>query len=203
MNLGILNYGMGNIQSIKNAINFIDNKIKISFLSKPSDLQNIDKVILPGVGAFPLAMELLNQKNWKESLHNEAQKGTFILGICLGMQLLANKSFEYGETQGLGLIPGEVKQFYPSKKYRIPHMGWNNVDFVKPSFLFDDLENKSDFYFVHSYVFDSINENVSGISYHGEKFPSVVQKDNVIGTQFHPEKSQKAGLQLLKNFLKI
>ena len=203
MNLGILNYGMGNIQSIKNAINFIDDKTKIFFLSNPSDMQNIDKIILPGVGAFPLAMELLNQKNWKETLHIEAQKGTFILGICLGMQLLADKSFEYGETQGLSLIPGEVKQFFPTKIHRIPHMGWNNVDFVKPSFLCNDFENKSDFYFVHSYIFDTKDENVSGISYHGEKFPSVVQKDNVIGTQFHPEKSQKAGLQLLKNFLKI
>jgi imidazole glycerol-phosphate synthase subunit HisH len=198
----IIDYGMGNLFSVKNALDAIGAESIIS--DNPEDLEKADKIILPGVGAFPDGMKNLKKRGFIEVLKKEVlnNKKPF-LGICLGMQLLATDSEEHKLTKGLGWINGHVKKFNVDNNFRIPHMGWNDVFVKKENPLFG--ANKTPvFYFVHSYhiVPNDLSVILATCNY-GEEFVAAIQKDNVFGVQFHPEKSQKCGLEFLKNFLAL
>lgn len=203
--IAIINYGSGNIQAIGN----IYNRLNIPFIiaSGPEDLKQASKIILPGVGSFDQAMNELEKSGMRhildEQVLNEKKK---VLGICVGMQLLANKS-EEGILKGLGWIDGEVKKFEHAnfkQATHIPHMGWNNVEPVKANPLFENVDLSSGYYFLHSYYFSCVKkEDILSITNYGGQFASAVNSENIYGTQFHPEKSHHAGIQLLKNFANI
>lgn len=202
--LTIIDYGLGNIQSFQNLYKRFNIETKIA--KSEIDLNNATKLILPGVGAFDHAMDLFNSSGMKERVESLVlQNQTPILGVCVGMQILANSS-EEGTKTGLGWIPGIVKKFLPSsnpqQKLPLPHMGWNDViPSIPKNPLFQNFENDSRFYFLHSYFFASaVSEHSSATSEYGIKFSSAIQKDNIYGVQFHPEKSHHYGEQLLKNF---
>ena len=203
-NVLVVDYKMGNIDSIVRGIEECGEKPIVS--NRPEDFQAASSIILPGVGSFTKAMENIHKYGLEELLReNAVDKKKPLLGICLGMQILASKGFEGGETPGLGLIEGEVVRFQTDDpEIRIPHVGWNEVIFAQNSPLFNNIESGRDFYFVHSYHFICADESIS-IAYtpYCGDFTSVVCKGNIFGTQFHPEKSQRVGLQLLKNFLII
>lgn len=193
----IIDYGAGNLFSVKNALDFLGIENKIT--NKAEDLRAADRLILPGVGAFPDAMRMLNESGLVGVIKQEAQKKP-LLGICLGMQMLFEKSFEFAETEGLGLIKGSVKLMTP-KNLAVPHMGWNELELNNPCKL---LEKGGEYvYFVHSYAADCPNENVSAYCDYGMKVPALVYSGNVYGAQFHPEKSGEAGLAMLKRFAEI
>jgi len=195
----IVNYGMGNIGSIVNMLKKIGRHSRI--ISTPDEIDRGMKLILPGVGSFDNAMRRLNDSGFSSELQEFAAGGTPLLGICLGMQLLGNSS-EEGVMDGLKLIPGYSSKFVKAQGLKIPHMGWNNV-INSNSSLFQNLqENK--FYFVHSYHFvPELEEHILGESIYGIKFVSSIRRENIFGAQFHPEKSHKYGMQLLRNFCDI
>ena len=190
MIIAVINYGAGNLRSISKAIEKLGMKVIIT--NDPEVIQSADAIILPGVGAFETAI-----KNLEGLIPFLKDTKTPILGICLGMQLFATVSEEGGLHGGLDIIPGRVVRF-PKSVGKIPHMGWNEVDF-EDHYLFERIENRF-FYFVHSYYFDT-KDNVIAYTDYGVRFPSAVAKDNYIGVQFHPEKSGKNGLRLLENFV--
>ncbi len=197
----IIDYKMGNLKSVFNALTFIGESPIIS--DNIEEIKNAEYLILPGVGAFKDGMKNLKELNLLEILKEQviANKIPF-LGICLGMQLMAKEGEEGGSEKGLDLIDGEVKKFnLKDKSLRIPHVGWNEVAFKKENPLSSNLKDLESFYFVHSYYL-TLNENITiGQCDYGGKFTAIIQKDNIFGTQFHPEKSQKPGLQILKNFI--
>lgn len=200
----IVDYGLCNLDSMARAVEICGGTPCIT--AEPYELKSADRVILPGVGAFPKAMKNLQDAGMLEAL-NEAviEKCRPFLGVCLGMHLIAERSFEHNETKGLGWIKGVIKRLEPLETTdRIPHVGWNEVDFEMPHPLLSGIENRTDFYFVHSYHFQAKDSHhtVATTPYCGE-FVSIVQKDNIFGVQFHPEKSQKAGARLLSNFLTL
>lgn len=204
MDVAIIDYGMGNLLSVQRAFEKCGYEAIIT--QRPDDLYLADRIVLPGVGAFSDAMANLNTYGWikplKDSVINDQVP---LLGICLGMQLLADISFEGGETHGLGLIPGQVVKLSPSlEAERVPHVGWNDIFVRNHHPVFKGIEDNSNYYFVHSYHFVPKSEKDIGSTtpYCGE-FVSAVVHDNIIGTQFHPEKSQKKGFQLLKNFMEM
>lgn len=204
MKIGIIDYGLGNIQSVKNAVLYHNPEVEVSLISQPENIKFFDKLILPGVGAFGDAIKLIQNIGWDSAILEEASKGKHILGICLGMQLLSSKSYEFGEYNGLNLIPGEVIKFSIPSNYRVPHIGWNNVQFKRDHTLAKDIIVNSDFYFVHSFHFKCYNEEHElAVTKYGISFTSVVAKDNVMGVQFHPEKSQGIGLKLISNFIEL
>jgi imidazole glycerol-phosphate synthase subunit HisH len=200
--IAIVNYGMGNLRSVENTIKKLGYYVKI--VSKPEDLDKFDKIILPGVGAFKKAISLLNKKNWVKVIKkNVLIKKKKILGICLGMQLFATESEEFGNTKGLDLISGKIK-FLSNMgcKKKIPHIGWNSISIKKKHKYLDGLHNNIDFYFVNSLVFQPKNNScIVAKTNHGINFCSIISKNNIFGTQFHPEKSSKAGRRILENFL--
>lgn len=202
--IGIIDYGIGNLKSIINAIKF-NSDVKVEIVNTPEELKNYSKFILPGVGAFGDAMKKIKENNFDVAIHEEVKKGNMLLGLCLGMQLLATKSFEFGEHNGLNLIEGEIRPFKEFvKNVRIPHIGWNNVKFCKSDAIIKDIENSADFYFVHSYFFHCKNSsNTLGTTQYGLDFTSIIHNNNIYGTQFHPEKSQEYGLKLIKNFINL
>ncbi|MEZ9340222.1 imidazole glycerol phosphate synthase subunit HisH [Vibrio splendidus] len=204
MTISIVDYGMGNIGSVTRAISACGFKSTIA--STAEDILQADKIILPGVGSYTKAMSELRARGLEEAIIESAVEDEIpVLGICLGMQILSTLGHEHGETKGLGLIPGEVIRLTPQDALaRVPHVGWNSVEILSQSPLFDGIPSGSDFYFVHSYHYqvDSAS-NVLASSEHGGKFTCAVQKGNVFGMQFHPEKSQKLGLKLLQNFLEL
>lgn len=199
--IGIVDYGMGNLFSVSKAIERLRADFFIS--SEKKDLLGADALILPGVGSFRDAMERLQVDTIKEF----ATSGKPLLGICLGMQLLFENSDENGLTEGLGLLPGNVRRFSgrtpQGKSYKVPHMGWNRLEFVKSSPLLKNL-NEDYVYFVHSYFVNAENSDVllAKADYH-EQVSAVVGRDNIFGMQFHPEKSSRLGMALLNNFLQI
>jgi imidazole glycerol-phosphate synthase subunit HisH len=202
MKIGIIDYGMGNIRSVFHAFEAIGASVEIC--SSPQHLVAIDRLVLPGVGAFPDCMKNLTTKGFLPVLNDLVLKRkTPILGICLGMQAMADRGFEGGETSGLGWIKGSVRQLVSTQSFRVPHVGWEEILSKKTSALFSGLNSTADFYFVHSFHLVCEDESdvearcVSGSS----SFVAAIRRGNIWATQFHPEKSQEKGLRLLRNFL--
>ncbi len=203
--IGIIDYGMGNITSIKNMITYVGGDATI--VSRPDDLRQMDKVIIPGVGAFDNGMKKLEDKGFVEVLNVIAlEDHKPVLGICLGMQLITKKSDE-GGLSGLGWLDAETYKMQNTqngKALRIPHMGWNIVKVVKESPLLLGLTNESRFYFVHGYAVRCHHrEDILSTCDYGGEVVAIVQKDNIYGVQFHPEKSHKFGMKLLYNFSQL
>lgn len=200
--VGIVNYGMGNLRSVANAIASLQFPAQI--VDHPTELSRFSHIILPGVGAFGDAMKNLQTQGWVSVLEREVRENKKpFLGICLGMQLLATVGTEHGTHKGLDWISGTVERLSSDdSNIRIPHIGWNEAHIAKSDGLYAGLTKTPTFYFVHSYVLKpSDNQIVSATTTHGVEFIASVEFDNIYATQFHPEKSQKAGLALLKNFL--
>ncbi|MAV61361.1 MAG: imidazole glycerol phosphate synthase subunit HisH [Gammaproteobacteria bacterium] len=201
----ILDYGMGNLFSVLNAIKYLNFPVEIS--NNPSEILKADSIILPGVGSFKKAMSSLNNNGFIDVLKESVlEKQKNILGICLGMQLFASEGEEDGFSKGLGFIDGRVKRMIipDNEKLKLPHIGFNTVSFDKKSILGNHIDNNSDFYFVHSYhLFHKEVNLIEAKCEYGIKFTAAYERDNIFATQFHPEKSQTNGLQLLKNFLEI
>jgi glutamine amidotransferase len=200
----VIDYGMGNLGSVKRALEECGTDVFIS--DNPVDCAMADHIVLPGVGAFADGMAALTASGWSTALHRASHDEKIpLLGICLGMQLLADKGFEGGETNGLGLIPGRVCRLVAdSPGTRIPHVGWNEVHHSGAHQLFNGIPVGTDYYFVHSYHFVPCNaEDVLASTPYCGSFVSAVARGTVYGTQFHPEKSSRAGFQLLRNFLAI
>lgn len=196
MKIAIIDYGVGNLRSVYKA--FLSLGFEAIVSSDEKEILNADKVVLPGVGAFKDAMKALKSSGLTEAVYESVEKGKPFLGICLGMQLLFDKSYEYGEVEGLKILPGEiVKLDVPLK---VPHMGWNTLRFIKKDPLFTGLEDNSYVYFVHSYYLETKADVVSSVTTYGKEIAVSIQKDNVFATQFHPEKSGEVGIQILKNF---
>lgn len=200
----IVDYGMGNLGSVRRALEECGADVLVS--DNPADCNQADHIILPGVGAFADGMAALKSGGWIAALRSAVLEDTIpLLGICLGMHLLADKGFEGGETPGLGLIPGEVRRLTAdSPETRIPHVGWNEVQHSCVHPLLTGIPNGADFYFVHSYHFASGNgkDALAKTPYCGS-FTSVIARGNAYGTQFHPEKSSRYGFQLIRNFLSL
>lgn len=196
----IVDYGMGNLKNVYNALKYLNIPSKIS--NEISEIRSADKLILPGVGAFNKAMYNLNNTGLSDVIKDKVNSGTPLLGICLGMQMIFKKGYENGICDGLGFIDGEVKLLAPTEKVKIPHIGWNRLEYSNKNDLIKGLEENSFVYYVHSYVTTNVKDkNLIGFSnYGGIKIPSIVCNDNVYGTQFHPEKSGETGLRILKNF---
>jgi imidazole glycerol-phosphate synthase subunit HisH len=198
----IIDYGAGNIGSVLNMINHVGGRVEVT--GSVAGVLGAKKILLPGVGSFDNAMTRLEGLGLIEPLKERANVGVPFLGICLGMQLLAHQS-EEGRMIGLGLIPGRVRRFRfedEAAKLKIPHMGWNRLRPVRSHPLGQGLEEDARFYFVHSYYFDcERDEDVLFKSSYGHEFTSGVQRSNVMGVQFHPEKSHRYGMQLMRNFV--
>jgi imidazole glycerol-phosphate synthase subunit HisH len=201
--VGIINYGMGNIYSIQNALNFLG--FESFIINDAKAVFSFKYLILPGVGSFRIAMEKIKEKNFDSAIKESVSKADVkMLGICLGMQLMGTSSSEDGYSEGLGLLPLKVDKFTQNEvgNRKIPHVGFNEVSFNETSSFFSGLEDKSDFYFVHSYRMlpGEINGSYATCKY-GIKFLAALNISNLYGTQFHPEKSQSNGLIMINNFL--
>lgn len=202
--IGIVDYNVGNLQSVINAFRHIGVEARLE--SKPKRLKDYDRLILPGVGAFGDAMDSLEKTGMKSAVLEFAKSGRFMLGICLGMQLLFQKSYEFGESEGLGLIKGCVKEFDKSRfasPLKVPHMGWNGLHVDKNVPIFEGLKSDFYLYFVHSFHGVCDEKYIIGETNYGYPFASAVQNENVIGFQPHPEKSHENGLKILQNFAKL
>lgn len=192
----IVDYGVGNLKSVSNAMSYLGLETRIT--ARPEELELADSIILPGVGAFPDAAEKLRRTGMEAELLRQAEKKP-MLGICLGMQLLLEQGEEVRTCRGLGLIPGTVRRIETS--YKLPHIGWNSLSFPNPSPLFAGVEEGSFVYFVHSYCAVASDPSVViAQTDYGPTVTAAVQRGNVYGCQFHPEKSGEVGLQILKNF---
>lgn len=200
-NIAIIDYGVGNTHSVMEAIRTLGYSIVLT--SDPDKMAKADALVLPGVGAFGAAMDNLKERDLIDPLNKlvlEHRKP--ILGICLGMQLLANLSEENGVHEGLGWVPGKVVRINGNENLRVPHVGWNDVEVKYREPLFERLKGNCNFYFDHSYHFEcSKSENVAAVVQYGIPLVAAVKNDNIHGVQFHPEKSQVNGLRLLKGFL--
>ncbi len=205
MSILVIDYGMGNLASVKRAFEECGADVFIS--DDPKSISRASKIVLPGVGSFTMAMNNIRASGWFDSIKSSVEQGTPLLGICLGMQLLADQGEEHGDTKGLGLIPGKIEHFsnrLQKPDLRVPHVGWNEIASKKDDVLLNNIENGTDFYFVHSYYFNAANDqDVLARTPYGDDFASIVRKDNVWGTQFHPEKSSLPGFQLIRNFLSV
>ncbi len=200
----IVDYGMGNLNSVKNMLKYLGYDSTVT--GDPELIRQADKLILPGVGHFGMAMDVIRKSDFLDILNDKVlEEKTPILGICLGMQLLLEYS-EEGDCDGLGWIPGQVKKFeFPDQpQLKIPHMGWDYIEKCKDSPLFADSVGGERYYFVHSYyVRCTDREDAAATTAYGFSFDSVVERGNIMGTQFHPEKSHKFGMGILKNFAKL
>lgn len=202
--IALIDYNVGNLSSVKNALKKIGAKIEL--VNDPDKLKNYDSVILPGVGAFADAMDSLKKSGLDEAVIEFTKTGKNLLGICLGMQLLLDKSEEFGSCNGLGLIKGVVKRFDKNKmnhNLKIPHVGWNRVYKQNKTKLFNELPDSFYLYFVHSYHVVCDEKYIIGKTNYGYAFASAICKDNIFGLQPHPEKSHKVGLKILANFIDL
>ena len=198
--LAIVDYGVGNLYSLASSLKCVG--VEHVVASEPEQLRAADRIILPGVGAFADAARKLAESGMKETLLEEAKNGKPLLGICLGMQMLFEKSYEYGEHEGLGLIPGQVCPLSEdiAEGLKVPHIGWNRLDIVKDDPLFKYFENGRHVYYVHSFYAKNCLQSTLATSEYSIPVTGVVKNGSVYGTQFHPEKSGDAGLALLKAF---
>ena len=199
----IIDYGVGNLFSLRSSLRAIG--IDADYTGNPAEIRKADKLILPGVGAFRDAREALRSTGLDRVVREEAGKGKPLMGICLGMQMLFNRSYEYCEYEGLGLIPGEIVPMDGRipKDLPIPHIGWNELMLKQPSPLMKNTANGDYVYFVHSYYAETPAEYVIATTDYGVEMTAAVQKDNVYGCQFHPEKSSEVGLSILKAFCEL
>ncbi|MDM5271273.1 imidazole glycerol phosphate synthase subunit HisH [Sulfurovum sp. zt1-1] len=202
--IGIVDYHMGNLASVINAFKSVGAEIELQ--SDPSKLDQYDKLILPGVGAFGDAMEHLKQNGMDKAVKAFAASGKPLMGICLGMQLLFESSEEFGSTEGLGLIPGKVVAFNEAEfdhPHKVPHMGWNELFVQRETPLFNGLPKEFYLYFVHSFHAVCDDQYAIGKTHYGYQFVSAVQNGNIFGIQPHPEKSHENGLKIIENFTKL
>ena len=208
MNITIVDYNSGNISSVVNSFKEVaQNKVNIEVTSDLKKIKSSDKVVLPGQGSFKSCVDALNKINGLvESLNEFAinNKKT-LLGICVGLQMFGDIGYEETETKGLGWISGKVSKIdNQNGKYKLPHIGWNQINIVKESKIFKNIENNSHMYFVHSYEFIPNDKNViSATTDYSSNIVCSVEKENLFGTQFHPEKSDKTGLQIIENFINL
>lgn len=200
--IAIIDYEMGNLRSVQKAFERVGHTATIT--SDPAVLAKASKIVLPGVGAFRDAIAALRQRRLVAPICDAIDQGKPFLGICLGLQLLFEKSFEDGEYDGLGVVPGKVVKFEVPAEYKVPHMGWNQLAFRRRPPIFDGVEEGAYFYFVHSYY---VAPNDAGVvateTDYARPFCSSIWRENMFAVQFHPEKSQAAGLRVLKNFAKL
>ena len=201
MKLGVIDYGASNIFSVVRALNSLGAATII--VKKPEDFKNTDKLVFPGQGSMGACLKKLSENNLKDSLIDALNNYPF-LGICLGLQILFSESEESKGEKGLNIFSEKIKKFseFEDKSIKIPHMGWNQVEISQNHFLLEGIKSNEDFYFVHSFASKEANQNeIYSKTFHGEIFNSAVGKDNIFATQFHPEKSGKSGLKILKNFI--
>ena len=198
--IAIVDYGVGNLFSLQSSFKKIG--VEAVVTSDKKTIENAEKVLLPGVGAFADAADKLRKSGLDEVVRREVQKGKYLMGICLGMQMLFEKSFEYGEYEGLGFLKGNVipMKGLLAENLKIPHIGWNELQFTKPHFLFKYCKEKDFVYFVHSYFASECEDSLIATTNYGETLTAAVAKDNVLGCQFHPEKSGDVGLSILRAF---
>ncbi len=204
MKIAIINYGMGNLGSVRRSLENL--AVDVIIAEHPTQLSDANRIILPGVGSFGEGMKRLCSAGWIESLKAQVmEQGKPLLGICLGMQMLSSSSEENGLNEGLDFIPGKVLRLDRLDCcFRIPHVGWNEVNYQESSPLFKNIPQATDFYFVHSYAFKTNNPaNVIATSAYDIPVTAAVRENHIFGTQFHPEKSSKAGQQVLKNFIEF
>ena len=202
--IGIIDYNMNNLTCVKSAVDYLGFKSLI--IKDATKINKVDKIILPGVGAFGDAIQILKSKKIIEALNESVIiKNKPFLGICLGAQLICKESDEHGKNSGFGWFDNKVRKIIPKKSYRVPHNGWNNITVNKrSSLLLKNIDNNSLFYFNHSHAIVQKNlKNVSASCDHIIKFAAIIEKKNIFAVQFHPEKSQKDGLTVMKNFLTI
>lgn len=201
--IAVIDYGLGNLRSVSKAVESLGSEVEVT--SKPESISKADGAILPGVGAFSKGMENINELGLSATIKEFAKSGKPFLGICLGLQLLFSESEEHGIHKGLDIIKGKVRKFETNLK--IPHMGWNAVKLQITNLklkIFEGIPDNSYFYFVHSYFVDPEDKSiVAGTTKYDREFCSGIAKNNIYGTQFHPEKSAETGLKLLKNFLNL
>jgi glutamine amidotransferase len=208
MNVTIVDYNSGNISSVINSFEEVaKNKVKIEVTSDLNKIKSSDKIVLPGQGSFKSCVDALNNINGLVDTLNEFTISSKkpLLGICVGLQMFADVGHEEMETKGLGWIPGKVLKIDNQKgKFKLPHIGWNQVSIVKESKIFKDIKNNSHMYFVHSYEFIPNDKDViSATTEYSSNIVCSVEKENIFGTQFHPEKSDKIGLQIIRNFINL
>ena len=208
MNVTIVDYKSGNISSVINSFKEVaQDKVKIEVTSDVSKIKSSDKVVLPGQGSFKSCVDALKSINGLvDSLNDFVMINKKpLLGICVGLQMFADVGYEESETKGLGWIPGKVTKINNrGGKYKLPHIGWNEINIVKDSKIFKNIKDKSHMYFVHSYEFVPNNQNsISATTEYSSKHVCAIEKENIFGTQFHPEKSDKLGLQIIDNFMRL
>ena len=197
--IAIVDYQMGNLRSVQKGFERVGHAAEIT--SDPADINRASRIVLPGVGAFADAITELHRRNLVDPIRDAIHSGKPFLGICLGLQMLFDRSYEDGEHEGLGIVPGEVRRFSVPSGHKVPHMGWNQVQLRQRPPLFADIEDNTHFYFVHSYyVAPSDATLVAGEASYPESFCAMIWRENLFATQFHPEKSQTAGLKVLRNF---
>ena len=199
--IAIIDYGVGNLFSVCSSFKKIGADAVVT--SDKRVIENADRILLPGVGAFKDAAAKLRETGMGELVKQQVQSGKYVMGICLGMQLLFDKSYEYGEYEGLGLIKGNVIPLkgYVDKQLKVPHIGWNELNFEKEHFLFNYAKEGQHAYFVHSYHATDCKENVIATTEYSKPITASVAKDNLLGCQFHPEKSGELGLSILRAFV--
>lgn len=200
MSIAIIDYGVGNLRSVEKA--FTSQGIEAVVTSDEKLLRSADKLVLPGVGAFKACMDGLRARGFDELVLEAAEAGKPIIGLCVGLQMMFEEGHEFGVHRGLGLMPGRVVKF--PEKLRVPHIGWNQVEFKRDHPVFSELPSQTFFYFVHSFYVESADSGcVLGETDYGMRYASICGRDNIVGVQFHPEKSQTAGLKLLRNFAEM
>ena len=200
--IAIVDYQMGNLRSVQKAFERVGHAAEVT--GDPAVIAAADKVVLPGVGAFADAIAELKRRELVEPIRAAIEAGRPFLGICLGLQLLFERSYEDGEHEGMGILPGEVRRFEVPAEYKVPHMGWNQLHYRNRPPIFDGIDNQTHFYFVHSYyVVPDDPAVVAGVAEYPNEFCAMICRDNLFATQFHPEKSQQAGLQVLRNFAEL
>ena len=198
----IIDYQMGNLRSVQKGFERVGHAAEIT--SDPAAIAQASKLVLPGVGAFADAIAELRRRELVEPIRTAVENGKPFLGVCLGLQLLFDCSYEDGMHQGLGILPGEVRRFEVPREYKVPHMGWNQVHYRRRPLIFSGIEDQTHFYFVHSYyVVPKDDAVIAGEANYPDPFCAMVWRENLFATQFHPEKSQSAGLRVLQNFAEL